>query len=186
MKNNSSFEDVNELRRDFLDAYLEYWYEHAFLTWQWWVLLILTLLFWILWYKFVDKKRIHLVLNFGLIIGIIAFIFDMVGINHMAWGYPIRLYWAFIPPLLPFDLTYIPVSFMLIYQKYGHSWRKFMIGSLLVSGVFSFVAEPILTWMGIYQMYNWRHIYSFPIYTFIACVVKIVVDTLNKTQNKNQ
>ncbi|WCK55227.1 hypothetical protein PP175_04365 [Aneurinibacillus sp. Ricciae_BoGa-3] len=183
MTNNPSFEDVNQLRRNFLNAYHVYWLKHVFLTWQWWTLLLTVILFWVVWWKFLEKTRIHEILNYGLTIGIIAFIFDMVGMNHTAWAYPIRLYWAFIPPLLPFDLTYIPVSFMLVYQRYGESWIKSIIGFAIAAAVFSFGAEPLLNWMGVYQIYKWKYIYSFPIYILMACFVKVVVYTLNRKQN---
>lgn len=178
------FNDVQDKRLDFLASYHDFWTEHAFLTWQWWFLLITTILVWILWMKKVDKKRIHLILNYGLIIGIISLIFDMIGTNHGAWAYPIRLYWSFIPPLLPFDLTYIPVVNMLIYQRYGKKWTNYLTANFITSAIISFVIEPFFQGIGIYVTYHWKHIYSFPIYILLACFVKVVVEFINKKQTQ--
>lgn len=183
LQSEPSFVVVNQLRKRFLNAYHEYWLKHSFLTWQWWVLLLTVILFWVVWWRFVDKKRIHSILNYGFIIGYIAIIFDMLGMNHLLWAYPIRLYWADIPPLLPFDLSYIPTIFMLVYQRYGHNWIKSIIAFLIVSAVFSFGFEPLLKWIGIYQAYKWNHIYSFLIYFIMACSVKFLVDFLNRKQS---
>lgn len=95
---NPSFDEVQEARKHFLELWHEYWLEHVLFTWQWWLLLLVVIISWTVWWKFVDKKRIHVMLNFGFILAIISVILDMVGVNHMAWPYPICLYWSFIPP----------------------------------------------------------------------------------------
>lgn len=179
-----SYEEVMEERKKFLALFREYWLDHAFLTWQWWSLLITTILFWILWWKFVDKTRTQLILNFGLIVAIISLILDMIGINHVAWSYPIRLYWAFIPPLLPFDLTYVPVSFMLVYQRCGNTLGSFLIAFAIVSAFFSFVIEPFLNLIGVYKTYTWKYVYSFPVYILTACISKFLVHILS-SHSKN-
>lgn len=178
------FRLVQDKRLKFLESYREYWIEHAFLTWQWWVLVFVTIFIWFLWWKKVDKKRIHLMLNYGLILGFFSLTLDMIGQNHGAWAYPIRLYWAFIPPMIPFDITYIPVLFMLIYQKYGQKWTYFLTAVSITSAFLSFIIEPIFKWIGIYVIYKWKYIYSFPIYIVLTCFVKTLVDFLNKKNSK--
>jgi hypothetical protein len=163
------FKDVQDKRLDFLKSLHEYWINNAFLTWQWWFLLLTTIIMWIVWIKNVEKKRTDLILNYGLILGVFSLIFDIIGTNHGAWAYPIRLYWAFIPPLIPFDFTYIPVIFMLVYQIFRKRWAYFLIALFLTSGVVSFLIEPLFHSIGIYVMYKWEYIYSFPI-TSVALI----------------
>jgi hypothetical protein len=177
---NLLFKDVQDKRMDFLKLFHEYWINHEFLTWQWWMLLITTILVWVIGVKTVDKKRTQLILNYGLIVGILSLILDMVGLNHGLWAYPIRLYWAFIPPFIPYDLAYLPVIFMLVYQRYGQRWFSFLLVIILISAIFSFVIEPLFNWMGIYVLYKWKYIYSFPIYISLACFVKFLVELINK------
>lgn len=175
-----SFEEVQEARESFLELWRLYWLENALFTWQWWLLLVTVIITWATWWKFVDKKRIHLILNFGLLMGIISLILDMIGLNHGAWGYPIRLYWAFIPPLLPYDLTYLPVVFMLVYQRFGNTALQAFIAFTVTSAIISFVFEPFFEWIGVYKPYTWKHIYSFPIYIIIACFVRFLVGIFEK------
>jgi hypothetical protein len=177
---NPSFEDVQEARKNFLDIYHKYWSENALFTWQWWFLLITVVLSWIVWWKVVDKQRIHLIFNFGCLIAIISFVLDMIGLNHGAWAYPIRLYWACIPPLIPYDLTYIPVVFMLIYQRYGNNTKKAFLAFTITSAIISFIVEPFFIWIGVYRLYWWKHSYSFPIYIVIAFFVRFLVGIFEK------
>ena len=59
--------EVQDKRLDFLKTYHEYWTNHAFLTWQWWFLLLSSILMCIVWIKKVDRRRTHLILNYGFI-----------------------------------------------------------------------------------------------------------------------
>ncbi|MBO1511202.1 hypothetical protein [Metabacillus bambusae] len=38
----------------------------------------------------------------------------------------------------------------------------------------SFIAEPFLIWIGLYQPLNWKHIYSFPIYIGIYLLTNYI------------
>ena len=105
---------------------------------------------------------------------------DMIGFNYGAWAYPIHLYWAFIPPLVPYDLFYLPIIFMLVYQGYGQVWKYFLIAIFITSAFISFLIEPLFIWIGIYVEYKWKHIFSFPIYILLACFVKVLVELINK------
>lgn len=174
------FKDVQDKRVNFLETYHKFWVENAFLSWQWWMLLITTILMWILWVKLVDRNRVHFLLNFGLIIGGLSVTLDVIGTNHGAWAYPIHLYWAFIPPLIPFDLSYLPVIYMLIYQRYGQRWFNFLLALIVSSAFISFIIEPLFHWVGIYALYKWKYIYSFPIYVLLGCFVKVLVELINK------
>jgi xanthine/uracil permease len=174
------FKDVQDKRIKFLESYHKFWLENAFLSWQWWILLVTSILSWVIWIKFVDKKRTHLILNYGLFISGLSVTLDVIGTNHAAWAYPIHLYWAFIPPLIPFDLCYIPVIFMLVYQRYGQHWINFVIALIFTSAFISFIIEPLFHWIGIYALYRWKYIYTFPIYILMACLVKVLMELISK------
>lgn len=51
--------------------------------------------------------------------GIISSILDVIGIDILLRGYPIKLFFM-IPPLFPADLTVIPVAFSLAYHYGKH------------------------------------------------------------------
>lgn len=180
-----SFDDVQKMQKVMLNLQKEYWLQHDLFHWHWWLLLGLTILPWMAWWKLVDKKRLMEILFFGLIIMIISMIFDLVASDYMVWAYPHRLHWSLHPILLPYDVTIMPVSFMLIYQCYRHG-KQFTIGLVLLAAGFSWVAEPLLEWMGFYVRYTWKSIYSFAIYIGIGLLTKWIVNqTLVKMSNRN-
>lgn len=57
--------DLIEISFKYKEATLEYWFDNTFLRWEWWVLIALTIIPWIVWWKFVDKKRIYELLTYG-------------------------------------------------------------------------------------------------------------------------
>ena len=180
-----SFSEIREIEKKFHDLQYDYWLHHDLFQWQWWFLLIMTIIPWIAWWKLVDKRKLVEILLFGLIVMIIAIFFDLIVSNHMLWGYPHRIHWSLHPILLPYDITFIPVIYMIIYQRYPN-WINFTIGMVLLSAVFSWIAEPLLEWMGLYQKYTWKAIYSFPNYIWIGLLTKwLVILIFNINRQKN-
>lgn len=115
---------------------------------------------------------------FGFFIALFSMIFEHIGENvALWWGYRTRL----IPTLtfiFPFDLTVLPVSFMLVYQFFNE-WRSFVKGMLVLSLGGAFVFEPLLHWMDIYVLYTWKYVYSFPIYFAMGLFFKWFVQKIN-------
>lgn len=180
-----SFEEVLEAKKHFALLHKEYWLYENLWTWQWWLILFVSIAPWFLWWKLLDKKRLFEILTFGLMLLSISVVLDIIGDKHLAWAYPMSLHWTLTPPLKPYDITIIPVTYMLVYQ-YCHSWRSFFVGMVIVSTVFAFIAEPFLIWIDVYMELTWKHIYSFPIYIFIGLLAKWVVDKLTRVQQQHR
>lgn len=64
---------------------------------------------------------------------------------------------------------------MFIYQ-YFREWKSFIIANVILAAIFTFIAEPITVWLGIYKLDNWKYIYSFPIYILKTALIKWIVD----------
>jgi hypothetical protein len=108
---------------------------------------------------------------------------DTAGVANAYWMYPIRLIPKF-NHMLPVDVTILPIIFMLIYQSYP-KWKVFIIASIIMGACLAFIAEPILVWMGVYELLNWKYYYSFPIYIVFAVTLKFIIATLKSIQQKN-
>ncbi|WP_160848590.1 CBO0543 family protein [Pontibacillus yanchengensis] len=175
-----SFQEVEEAKKHFKELLEAYWLQNDYLSWQWWLLLFGSTVPWIIWWVFVDKKRGVEILSFGLLAGVFSTILDAIGSNAMAWGYPIRLHWLFYPQLYPYDFTGISILFMICYQIAKDSEKKFALLALITSAFMAFGLEVIFVKIGIYEPYNWRHIYSFPIYFLIAWISRRIIKSLVK------
>jgi hypothetical protein len=163
----------------------KYWISDDLFSFNWWLLVILMIILWLLWWKLVDKIRIVEILLGGSLISIVTLLLDLTGLNLDLWDYTSLLFTGVYPTLAPVDLVVIPVTFMLIYQ-YQVSWKSFSLTSVIVSGVYSFIAEPIFNWLDIYRLEHWRYIYSFPIYILLFIFIKWIMDLVINISKKHQ
>lgn len=161
---------ITELQKHLKDTSIEYWSKHVLNTWQWWLNIATLLLPLILWWKLVEKKKLMEIIIYGFFASGFAVFFDIIGETLVLWDYP----YLVIPMdyiLIDTDYSVLPVAYMLIYQ-YVHTWKGFIIANIVLSAAFSFLAEPLLVWLGLYELHGWKYVYSFPIYAAIAIVSK--------------
>jgi hypothetical protein len=176
----ASQETILEIQRQLRDASLDYWVKYVFNTWQWWVNIGALVLPIILWWKLVNKKILTEIIIYGFIASSLAVFFDTIGETLVLWDYP----YLIIPMdyiLIDTDYSVLPVAYMLAYQ-YFSKWKGFITSNTLISAIFSFVAEPMLVWLGFYEVHGWKFIYSFPIYVAIAIVSKWITESFVKRQ----
>ncbi|KJS86160.1 MAG: hypothetical protein JM58_07375 [Peptococcaceae bacterium BICA1-8] len=163
-------EIILEIQRQLRDASMNYWYKYVFNTWQWWLNIATLILPVILWWKLVNKKKLMEIVIYGFFASAFAVFFDTIGETSVLWDYP----YLVIPMdyiLIDADYSVLPVAYMLAYQ-YFTTWKGFIAANIALSALFSFVAEPLLVWIGLYELHGWKYIYSFPIYVAIAIVSK--------------
>ncbi len=135
---------------------------------------------WFIWWKFVDRKRLMEILLYGFFVITVVTFFDEIGCQLNLWEYPYDIEPLF-PRLIPVNSSALPVIYMFIYQ-YFSEWKPFIIASVLVSAVLSFVGENILEWVGIYVLLKWENYYSLPIYIIIGILLKWLLEIVLKKE----
>jgi len=160
--NYPSTPELAEMVRLLSKARMDHWLADGLGTWRWWVLLIILIIPWFIWYKYVDKKKLHEIILFGTIIIISDITLDEIGFELSLWHYPIDVIPLF-PRLTSIDYTAIPVIKMVLYQ-YFPTWKSFFWAMVAMATVFSFIAEPLIVKLGFYTVLKWNYIYSFFIY----------------------
>ncbi|PWW02811.1 hypothetical protein DFQ01_10888 [Paenibacillus cellulosilyticus] len=173
---NPTFDEIKKVDHELSELRKQYFYHHDLFSFQWWLLLVIAVIPWIIWCRLVDKSKLREILLFGSIISIIVVLLDDTGGELGLWSYPYQLI-RLMPRLHPVDFAVLPVCHMLIYQ-YFRSWKSFVIANVMMSAVFSFVAEPLLVWLHIYDLDKWKYIYSFPVYIAKALLVKWIVEMI--------
>ena len=154
-------------------ARIDNWLDTDFNTSAWWFLLVLFIISLAVWWRLVDKSRLLELSFYGFVVMTVSIWLDQVGYELGLWYYPVDLLPVF-PPSTTIDYVMIPVIYALVYQ-YCRSWKSFLIATVLMAGVFSFVLEPLMSKFGMYVVVNWSSYYSFPIYIAIAVVMKAIV-----------
>lgn len=173
------FDQIEEARRVLRDLSILHWLEDDLFSWQWWLLLISSISPWYLWVKyFMDRERKHEVLMFGLLIGSFATTFDVIGVDFLLWAYPDKLFPTF-PPLLPADLTVIPVAFMIAYQ-YLNTWKSYLSANIILAALFSYVIEPVFIQLDMFKLINWTHTFSFLGFILLGIMNRWIVLRINK------
>ena len=147
-----------------------YWHQNNFLKARWWFLVILSAVPAIIWWVAVNKNKIIENTAFGLFYGVAAIFLDSIGSNAMVWTYKVRLTPYLNPQLYPYDVGVVIIPFMLVYQRFSFSFRKFFAATGLLSFFLAFIAEPVMEWLDIYKELTWKHIYSFPIYWLLGLI----------------
>ncbi len=169
----------------FTDMRLEQWLADTLFTWQWWLLLALFIVPWILWCCVIDKKRITAITLLGMFMLATASWMDDLGTDLVLWYYPYKLL-PIYPQLIPINYAVLPVTYMLIYQ-YFLSWHSYIKAMVIMATLFSFVAEPALDYLGMYKMLSWHYYYSCPIYVLLAIIFRWLVEkilAINKKYSK--
>lgn len=157
-------------------ARIDNWLDTDFNTFSWWFEVVLAIIALLVWWRLVDKKRLLELTFYGFVVMTISIWLDQVGYELGIWYYPVDLIPVF-PPSTAIDYVVLPVVYALVYQ-YCLSWKSFLIATVLMAGVFSFVLEPLLAKFGFYVIVKWSSFYSFPIYIAIAIVMKALVEKM--------
>lgn len=160
------------------------WLHEELFSPGWFLLLALLLTTVILWWKLVDKSRLSEITLYSLFVFLFIIALDELGEEMTLWYYPVDLFFLF-PPTTAINVSCMPLLYMLVYQRYGGSWRSFVIATVIMALSFSFIFEPIAVWLGIYVILKWRYYYGYPIYCFIAFFSKFIVDRVGAAMRKN-
>ncbi len=143
------------------------WVSDMVFSWQWWVVVALTVLPWVFWFIVRRKECSDRLLYAGFITMIMASYLDMTGMSIGLWSYNIRIF-PMISSCMPWNFTMMPVAAMLFYQ-YKPRMNP-IIKAVAFSTIGSFMIEPLFRWMGIYNPLKWKSYYSFPIYIIIYLI----------------
>jgi len=175
-----SFDEIMEAQNIAIAMQHQHWLHKELFTFQFWLILFMLLVPWILWWKLVDKRRLVEILLYGSLVQTVVTVIDEVGCQLNLWEYPFDIEPLF-PRFIPANLTVLPIVFMLLYQ-FIPRWKPYVIMSTLLASVFSFLMEPLLSWLGIYKLFQWKYIYSFPIYIFLFILFKWLMELIKAKQ----
>lgn len=167
---------IIEAQQKLTALHTEYCIKHELFQFQWWLLLAALVIPLIIWWILVDKTRFFQIAFLGCLAALVALEFDILGYEFGLWQYPHKLNY-FGPRLGPVDVSVFPVTYMLIYQ-YFPNWKSYLVAAVVIALAFTFIAEPLLVYLGIYQLISWEYWYSLPIYFVIFILLKWFVDAL--------
>jgi len=157
---------------EFKTTSLNDWLQNSVFTWRWWFGVIVTIVPWILWIIFRNKRSTYRLLFAGFSGMIFAIIIDTIGVSFNLFFYRYTVL-PIVHIFSPWDFTLIPISIMLLLQIKPNS---FLLIKVLFFATFAgFVIEPIFHWLKIFELLKWRYTYSFFLYIILYLICYFLV-----------
>lgn len=153
-------------------------------TVRWWFVIGSIAIAYVIWWKYVDKRRLTQILLFGSFIAVFRLIMDDAGASAALWVYSVKPL-PFGQALFLNDLTIVPLGFMLVYQ-YCQSWEKFFLWTVIAEISYSFLLLPVLVKFDILRLYNWQYHYTFFIMIVVVTVMRAILLTILKIEQKHE
>jgi len=182
--NTVDIQDVIETQRNLFETNYTYWMEHVLFSFNWWFLIIISIVPWFIWWKFVDKKRLLDISFVGLLSMVIVSTLDLMGSSFVLWTYGFNVV-QMILPQITIDLTLLPIINMFLYQLFP-KWKQYIAATVFIALFGTFLAEPLFVWMGIYILHSWKYIYSLPIYIVFTIGLKWILQIAKTCQDRAQ
>lgn len=166
----NTIETIDKLSKkhtDIIEQIVNLWHQEVLFSWRWWFGVIISILAWLFWIKYHNKKSRYRLLTAGFFVIAISLILDSIGVQIGLWSYRYEVV-PFIPAYLPYDLALMPVVIMSLIQfKPNYSLVKKAIAFGFLTAL---IGEPLIVFTDIYNPIKWRYLYSVPIYIMIYLI----------------
>lgn len=179
-------EKIRKIEHDQSDRWMEYWYEYSNIySWQLWVVIAMLVVPLIMLFLFIDRRKVFHLGFYGYSIHIFMAITDAFGVSRGAWIYPYKLVPG-VPANVSLDASFVPVSYILLYQYTLNKGKNYYIWMLALSLVFAFVVKPLMVGIGLFRFGGKEDfLMLFWLYLGVALISKWITDAfifLGKTK----
>ena len=120
-----AIDKIVELRKQIYQIQFDQWTKETLFSVEWWIILATAIAFWVIWWILLDKKRFNEIALAGFVAAVMNFILNTTGVEMTLWAYPKQIF-GLVRTWSVFELSFITVSYMLVYQ-YFKDWKKYMI-----------------------------------------------------------
>lgn len=174
---------IDQVSNQLTQMRLEIWTKYTLFTWQWWTFAALCIIFLILFFVLINKKKyLQAFAYFGLIYVLNKNLDDIA--TALDWyDYRMQLE-PIIPTFLPANLFIIPISLSIIYQHF-EKWTSFIISAAVFSAFTAYAALPLAKIYDIYLEKSWNSHLSFISLLIMAAVSKLVIDKFKRLSEKD-
>lgn len=167
------------------DSWVDYWFSYSNMsTWQFWCnLLFLIVPLVVVWLR-IDPKRIFWIGFYGFNIHVWFTYFDLFGTRNGLWDYPYKAI-PYAPVNFALDVSFVPVTFMLVYQWLLNRKKNYYLYMTGLCAVFAFALKPILSALELFQLYErTTYLHLFVYYLVIAFLSKWITDLFILKHNR--
>lgn len=135
---------LDKLQKDLTSGWIKYWDQYSsYNDWHFWLLVVLAILPLVVLFFYIDRRKMFYLGFFGFNVHIWHSYVDVATVQLGMWTFPYKLIPIF-PISFAFDASFIPVTFMLVYQWTLNHNKNFYLYSTIPAFFFGFIAKPIL------------------------------------------
>jgi hypothetical protein len=160
------------------------WITQDLFSVKWWGVIGFVIFSYILCFSLMDKTRLIKTILFGSLISVFSVVVDTIGCNSNLWAYSLPIF-PMIPNIFLYDITALPLYYMLIYQ-HAYSWRRYTVWNIGASAIMGFVFTPLLVTLGLAQLIQWSYFNVFLIITFTGFLAKAVTSLIISFEEQYQ
>jgi len=173
-------EEIYQAKIQLYKLLYEHWKTQELFTHSWWGMIMFIIFLYIFVFYLIDKKRFLQIMFFGSLMAVSGSVIDAIGTSYVLWSNSIRFF-PITPGLFLYDLTAIPLYYMLAYQ-YTSSWISFVLWSTIISTIYSLIFLPFLAVFKIYTNHSWNNIYFIPMLLGVSILARIIVLKIMKIE----
>jgi hypothetical protein len=183
----SKISHLQKLQLDQTNSWFKYWNQYSdYHNWQFWFILALLLIPLIVLFMYMDRKKVLLLGFFGYNVHVFFTYIDVFGANHVYWFYPYQIF-PLLSSSFPLDVSFIPVSFILVYQWTLNRNKNYYLYTFILSAVLSLIFKPILSTLGLFQLQRGAQYWHLMIlYFVIAIISKLITNLFLYLQHKSE
>lgn len=149
------------------------WVSNQLFSFNFFLIIIVNAIFYIIWFKLLDKSRISHLLLIGSSSAVFYLIGDMIVFGFLGLAeFKVSLT-PLEPPVLILSVTIAPLIIMLV-QQYKPSWGGYLLWTSIGMAFLAFVILPIYSVVGIFQLHNWNYFYQFLYFIISALIIKVI------------
>lgn len=183
----NQLEQIRKLHERVSSTSIDYWIKNSNInTWEFWFTLVLFIIPLIALYFLIDRRKALLIGFFGFNIHIWFHYADIFCVTNGLVIYPYKLI-PFLPASVSLDTSFIPVTFMLLYQWTLNNRRNYYLYATAYSFFLSFLFKPALVTFGLFRLYKgMNYFYIFLIFLGVSFLSKWVTNLFLHFQQERQ
>jgi hypothetical protein len=178
------FDHIVQMGKKGQEALNDYWVEHSIYTsFEYWFMVMLFIVPLIVLFFKIDKSKLFFMGFYGYSIHMLFGYIDFFNKNYGLLNYPFPM----IPmvPGLSLDSSFVPVTFMLVYQWTLNHKKNYYVYTVLTSAVLAFVFKPLLAGLGLFKLYGiTNYLYLFVCYLVVIVLAKVIMNVFLWTERK--
>jgi len=164
---------VYELARKLADQSYQKWISDELFSSNWFLLIFVNAIFYIIWLKSLDKNRTDHILLIGSLSAVNFLIGDIVLFGFFGLAeYKVNIT-PFEPAIFIVSVTLAPIIIMLV-EQYMSSWKGYLLWLSIGMAFLAFVLLPIYSLVGILQFHNWNYLYHFLYMLTSGLIIRVV------------